>query len=155
MSLTQQELTRFHRQGFLLKPGLFEAEDLEPLRTALTEIIDRQARALLADGQLTQLYEEEPFGKRLARIHAENPEAGEQINHRIIGKGGGGYNGPAMLHCIRHPACFPVSRAWSGRTSSAHPYAASGPSCRAGAGAKCHGARTPAIPWPTATAISS
>ena len=102
MSLTQQELTRFHRQGFLLKPGLFEAEDLEPLRTALTEIIDRQARALLADGQLTQLYEEEPFGKRLARIHAENPEAGEQINHRTMGKGGGGYNGPAMLHCIRH-----------------------------------------------------
>ncbi len=102
MSLTQQELAQFHRLGFLLKPGLFGVDDLEPLRNALTEIIDQQARVLLADGQLTQLYEEEPFCMRLARIHAESKEAGGQITQQIMGKGGGGYNGPAMLHCIRH-----------------------------------------------------
>ena len=102
MSLTQPELTQFHRKGFLLKPGQFGADDLEPLRNALTEIIDQQARMLLVDGQLTQLYEEEPFGLRLARIHAESKEAGGQITLQIMGKGGGGCNGPAMLHCIRH-----------------------------------------------------
>lgn len=102
MRLTQKELTSFHQQGFLLKPGLFATEDLEPLRTALTEIIDRKARALQADGLLPQLYEDEPFGKRLARIFAEYRAAGELITGEIMGKGGGGYNGPAMLQCIRH-----------------------------------------------------
>ena len=103
MSLTPQEIARFHRQGYLLKPRLFTARDLQPLQNALTAIIDREARALQADGQLTRRYAQEPFGKRLARIYAENQAAGERITRRIMGKGGGGYNGPAILQCIRHP----------------------------------------------------
>ena len=103
MSLTQQEVTQFHRQGYLLKPGIFGADDLLPLQSALTEIIDQQARALQADGQLKIVYAQHPFGKRLARIYAENPAASNLITHHIMGKGGGGYNGAAILHCIRHP----------------------------------------------------
>ena len=103
MGLTRNELTQFHRQGYLLKPGLFGADDLEPLRAALSEIIDRKARALQDAGELAHIHAREPFGKRLARIYADNPSAGEQITHKVVGKGGGGYNGPAILHCICHP----------------------------------------------------
>ncbi len=104
MSLTTDELSLFHRQGFLLKTGLFTAQDLKPLQDALTEIIDQRARALHADGQLADIREEAPFDKRLASIFADNKEAGEEITREVMGKGGGGYNGPAMLQTIRHPA---------------------------------------------------
>ena len=103
MSLTTDELSLFHRQGFLLKTGLFTAQDLKPLQDALTEIIDQRARALHADGQLADIREEAPFDKRLARIFADNKAAGEEITREVMGKGGGGYNGPAMLQTIRHP----------------------------------------------------
>ena len=104
MSLTQIELSQFQLQGFLLKPGLFSPKDLKPLQDALTEIIDQGARELQADGKLTDIYADQPFGRRLASIHAENSEAGEELARRVMGKGGGGYNGPAMLQTIRHPA---------------------------------------------------
>ncbi len=104
MSLTQQEVTQFHRQGYLVKPGIFSSNDLQPLKNALTAIIDQQARALQDDGQLKRLYAQEAFGKRLAKIYAENPAAGNLITRHITGKGGGGYNGAAMLQCIRHPS---------------------------------------------------
>ena len=104
MSLTTDELSLFHRQGFLLKSGLFTAQDLKPLQDALTEIIDQRARALHADGQLADIREEAPFDKRLASIYADNKAAGEEITREVMGKGGGGYNGPAMLQTIRHPA---------------------------------------------------
>ena len=104
MSLTPTELAHFQRQGFLLKPGLFTAEDLKPLQDALTEIIDQAARELQDAGELTNIHADQPFGLRLARIYADNPAAGEEITRKVMGKGGGGYNGPAMLQTIRHPA---------------------------------------------------
>ena len=104
MSLTTDELSLFNRQGFLLKTGLFTAQDLKPLQDALTEIIDQRARALHTDGQLADIREEAPFDKRLASIYADNKAAGEEITREVMGKGGGGYNGPAMLQTIRHPA---------------------------------------------------
>ena len=102
MSLSANELGLFHAQGYLLKPGLFSDEDLQPLRAAITAIIDREARVPCSEGELTQLYTDEPFGKRLARIHAENPAAGRRIALAVMGKGGGGFKGPAMLQTIRH-----------------------------------------------------
>ena len=104
MSLTQQELTQFHQQGYLVKPEIFSQSDLQPLKAALTGLIDQKARELQATGQLTALFEAEPFGRRLAKIYAANPEAGNLITQRIMGKGGGGYNGSAILECIRHPS---------------------------------------------------
>ncbi len=102
MSLTQEELRSFHSRGYLLKPGIFCEDDLQSLRAAITEIIDREAIARHAAGQLSPLYRQQPFGRRLASIHAENPAAGERIALAVMGKGGGGFKGPAMLQTIRH-----------------------------------------------------
>lgn len=104
MSLTTDELSLFHRQGFLLKTGLFTAQDLKPLQDALTEIIDQGARELHTDGKLVNVHADQPFGRRLSSIYLENKETGEALARRVMGKGGGGYNGPAMLQTIRHPA---------------------------------------------------
>ena len=102
MSLTTEELSLFHRQGFLVKPGLYSAADLKPLQDALSEIIDQVARDLYAEGMLANGHADKPFGRRLSSIYLEDKEAGEEITRRVMGKGGGGYNGPAMLQTIRH-----------------------------------------------------
>lgn len=102
MSLTAEELSLFHRQGFLVKPGLYSAADLKPLQDALSEIIDQGARDLYAEGMLANAHADKPFGRRLSSIYLEDKEAGEEITRRVMGKGGGGYNGPAMLQTIRH-----------------------------------------------------
>ena len=102
MSLTQNELRSFRSRGYILKPGIFSEDDLQPLRAAITELIDREATALHAAGQLSRLYRHKPFGRRLASIHAESPAAGEHIALAVMGKGGGGFKGPAMLQTIRH-----------------------------------------------------
>lgn len=104
MSLTEQEIQRYHEQGYLVKPGVFAQADLQPLKDALTAIIDEHARVLQAAGKLAEIYAEEPFGRRLAKIYAADPDAGAVVTKHVMGKGGGGYNGPAMLQCIRHPA---------------------------------------------------
>lgn len=102
MSLTAEELSLFHRQGFLLKKGLFTARDLKPLQDALYAIIDEGARDLHANGELANTHADQPFGRRLSSIYLDDKEAGEKITGRVMGKGGGGYNGPAMLQTIRH-----------------------------------------------------
>lgn len=104
MSLTHQELESFHELGYLVKPNIFSPSDLQPLKDALTEIIDRKARELKAEGLLADTFAEETFGRRLARTRAANQAAGDLITEHIMGKGGGGYNGAAILQCIRHPA---------------------------------------------------
>ena len=38
MSLSSQEQAKFHRQGYLLKTGLFTPEDLKPLQLSLIHI---------------------------------------------------------------------------------------------------------------------
>ena len=77
----------------------------------MTEIIDQKARALQADGKLADVFEDAPFDMRLASIYADNKAAGEEVTRSVMGKGGGGYNGPAMLQTIRHPRCCPASKA--------------------------------------------
>ncbi len=102
MSLTTEELSLFHRQGFLVKPNLYSAADIKPLQDALSEIIDQGIRDLHAEGKLANTHAEKPFGRRLSSIFLEDNEAGEEVTRRVMGKGGGGYNGPAMLQTIRH-----------------------------------------------------
>ncbi|MEM7030739.1 MAG: phytanoyl-CoA dioxygenase family protein [Chloroflexota bacterium] len=102
MSLSTQEIIQFHNQGYLVKPNIFSQTDLKPLKDALTEIIDTHARKLNETGQLDNIRKDLPFGERLAQIDADNPDAGKAITEQVMGRGGGGYNGPAILQCIRH-----------------------------------------------------
>lgn len=102
MSLSTQELAQFNEQGYLVKPGIYSQDDLLPLKSALTAAIHQKARELQDEGALEDIFEDEPFGRRLAKIYISNPEAGNLITQHIMGKGGGGFHGEAMLQCIRH-----------------------------------------------------
>ena len=103
-ALTERQTDFFMREGYLMVPDVFAPADLEPLRGEFTAVIHQAALELRAAGKLSALYEDEPFERRLTRIHAETGE----ILGPIIGRGGGGHSGPALFAVITHPALLEV-----------------------------------------------
>ena len=101
---TERQNEFFRREGYLMVPDVFAPADLEPLRDEFTEVIHQTAVELQAAGKLSRLYEEEPFERRLSRIYAETDE----ILGPIVGRGGGGYSGPALFAVITHPRLLAV-----------------------------------------------
>ena len=102
MGLTQTESTQYSAQGYVVKPGLLGLDDLRPLRNALSDIVDRGATRLFGEGKLSNLYEEEGFETRLARIYKESEEAGQVVMGMVMGRGGGGFSGEEMLDLLRN-----------------------------------------------------
>jgi ectoine hydroxylase-related dioxygenase (phytanoyl-CoA dioxygenase family) len=80
MSLSPQQIDRFHTEGFLVIEDALRDEDLEPVIREYEERIDRRARELHAAGKLSRLYEEEPFERRLACICRETMEIYPEID---------------------------------------------------------------------------
>lgn len=72
MNLTPFQLDQFQQDGYLLLDGILSDEDLNPLIQEYAAYIDRRAQELFAAGQLSQLYADEPFARRLAAICREN-----------------------------------------------------------------------------------
>ena len=102
MSLTAAEVEQFHRKGYVVKGGVFSLADMEPIKGAITRIIDREARRLNEEGRLADTGAEHPFETRLARIKETDEDAAREIYQCILGKGGGGFSGPEMFDFLRH-----------------------------------------------------
>ncbi|MBW7894060.1 MAG: phytanoyl-CoA dioxygenase family protein [Opitutaceae bacterium] len=102
-SLSPQQVSFFHEEGYLIVPDVFDPADLEPLRNALHAEIDRKARELKAEGKLENLHEELDFDRRLAAIHRDSKENGELIMKHLEGLRGGGFHAPEMFDVIAHP----------------------------------------------------
>ncbi len=74
MRLSNEQVARFHDEGYLMVEGVLSREELQPVIAEVEEAIERGARKLHAEGELGRLYEEEGFETRLTRIHAETPK---------------------------------------------------------------------------------
>ena len=109
-TLTPEKLAFFDREGYLMVPDVFAPADLEPLRRELTDLIHREALRLRAEKKIGQLYEDEPFERRLTRLYEECDE----IVGAITGRGGGGHSGPALFATIAHPKLLAIVEAFVG-----------------------------------------
>jgi phytanoyl-CoA hydroxylase len=103
MSLTDEEVQFFEDEGYLVKTDIYSSEDMRPLQDAISGIVDSEARRMQAEGLIENIYPEEGFETRLARIYKDDNDAGKAIGQAIMGKGGGGFSGPEMFEMIRHP----------------------------------------------------
>src|ERR1051326_7718619 len=74
MSLSSQQLDRFHSHGYLVVEDALTSADLDPVIHEYEERIDRRARELHAAGRLSHLYEDEPFDRRIGCICRETME---------------------------------------------------------------------------------
>ncbi|MCE9615475.1 MAG: phytanoyl-CoA dioxygenase family protein [Lentisphaerae bacterium] len=102
MSLTDSERAQFQRDGYVVRAGVFNEAALQPIRRAITAVIDREAVRLQGEGKLTDLFRDEPFETRFARMLAASPDAGRAIYATLLGKGGGGFKGPEMFEMLTH-----------------------------------------------------
>jgi phytanoyl-CoA hydroxylase len=102
LSLTKKEIKQFHETGYVVKPGVYSQNDLQPIRAAITEMIDAYAHRLQSEGRLTHIFADEPFETRLARIVDGNPGVGPELVFQI-GIWSGEYSGPAMFKLLTHP----------------------------------------------------
>ncbi|MDP7238001.1 MAG: phytanoyl-CoA dioxygenase family protein [Candidatus Latescibacteria bacterium] len=80
MYLTDQQISHFEEEGYVVVKDALSDGDLDPIIEEYTEHIDTRARRLGAEGKLSRLYEEEPFGKRLASITAETTEIYQDVD---------------------------------------------------------------------------
>ena len=102
IALTDSEIDQFRRLGYVVKEAVYSAAAMQPIKDSLTGIIHREALALHAHGELDDVFADEPFETRLARIRFADPEACAKIYQAVMGQGGGGFHGPPMLAFLRH-----------------------------------------------------
>ena len=72
MQLSPEQVAQFAEDGYLLLHGALTAADLDPIITEYEEYIDRRAGELLAAGDISALYADEPFDRRLISICRED-----------------------------------------------------------------------------------
>ena len=80
MHLTQQQLTHFEEEGYVVVRDALTYADLNPVIEEYNQDTDRRARQLHAQGKLSQLYENEDFERRLASITAETTDIYEDVD---------------------------------------------------------------------------
>jgi ectoine hydroxylase-related dioxygenase (phytanoyl-CoA dioxygenase family) len=68
MKVTSEQLDFYKEEGYIVIEGALTDADLEPLIQAHIAIVDEIARDLHRQGKVADLYEEEPFETRLARL---------------------------------------------------------------------------------------
>src|SRR5262245_18956187 len=103
MSLTKGEREQFQRDGYVVGNGVFDNAAMEPIRRAITSVIDREAVELQAAGKLSSVFREAPFETRLAEMAAASTEAMAVIGTALVGKMGGGFRGAEMFEMLTHP----------------------------------------------------
>lgn len=105
--LTQSQRNDFDRNGYLLLEDWLTEDDLKPLIEEYCAYIDRRAHELYDQGQLTNLYENEPFTHRLAAISAESPLLYPELDIMHM-------RGAATFAFLRHPKVLDLAEAFVG-----------------------------------------
>ena len=74
MKLSKSQIDRFNEEGYLVVEEALEDDDLNPVIDEYRTYIDDRARQLYEKGKIGDLYEDEPFGGRVARICGDDYE---------------------------------------------------------------------------------
>ena len=72
MKLTAEQIEQFNEQGYVVVEGALEDSDLDPVIEEYEAHIEVRAQELHAAGAISELYEGEPFERRLAQICRED-----------------------------------------------------------------------------------
>ncbi len=115
--LTPEQLAQYLENGHLLVEDVFPPEDLEPLISDITERIAEKAREAFEAGRLDDLYEDEPFERRLGRI-CDAMEDYSDIWKAVMYKK---LKSPGMFAVISNPGILDVVESIIGPEILAHP----------------------------------
>ena len=80
--LNDSQIATFKEEGYLIIKSLFTEDDLRPVKDEFSAVVEAQAQQLYQAGRLSDLYENESFERRLAKIAAEAPEVTSALQTR-------------------------------------------------------------------------
>ena len=80
MKLEAHHLDHFEAEGYVIVEGALSNADIDPVIADYSAFIDRRSRELHAAGQLSDIFEDEPFERRLARICEEDVKIYDDID---------------------------------------------------------------------------
>jgi phytanoyl-CoA hydroxylase len=80
MALTEEQVTEFDERGVLIVEDVLKDSDFEPVIDSVTDFLSERARAHQVEGNLTDLFEEEPFISRYARLYEQCKDIGRGID---------------------------------------------------------------------------
>ncbi|HRW05046.1 MAG TPA: phytanoyl-CoA dioxygenase family protein [Caldilineaceae bacterium] len=89
-------MNSYQQDGYLLVKQAIPLHDLQPFQACIVRQVDAHAQALLAEGKITSLHKDAPFGKRLAALHANNELRMRSWDAPVFG--------PELHALIQHPA---------------------------------------------------
>ena len=95
--LNPSEVDSYRDQGYLLLRQAIKPTDLASVRALISLLVDRHAGQLYQAGKISCLYEDEPFGQRLALIN-QQAELGASLWDLTRA-----FDGPQLFHLICHP----------------------------------------------------
>jgi len=114
--LNAAQISFLNAQGYLLVDDVLSADVFQPLIQELGQIIDAKACQAHNAGQLENLFADEPFERRLARICAvlEDPsDILQRVQHKLKTQG--------MFKILTHPALLAIVESLIGPEILAHP----------------------------------
>lgn len=80
MKLTDTQVQSFRKDGYLVAESVVTDADLHPVIAEYEAWIDTRARALQAEGKITDLHQGEPFERQFASLYAQTPEIGKGMD---------------------------------------------------------------------------
>lgn len=114
MSLTLQQIVDFQTDGYLIAEDVLTDAELQPVIDEISQIIDQGARALKAEGKITELYENEPFETRIALLSEQSREIVKNLDISST-------LGEAMFNFLRNDRLLDVVESLLGREISCNP----------------------------------
>ena len=114
--LTAEQVSRYRDEGFLLVADVFDPTIADGLKAELAERVDSFARQARDGGYLDDLFENEPFSRRMARIAeaVDDPADGlRQLNGKLRTEG--------MFRVFTEPALVDIVESVIGPEILAHP----------------------------------
>ena len=100
--LSDDQLSQFHEQGYLVIQDLFETGDLQPVIDEIDDEVNARANQLAAQGLLSSTFKEYGFERQLAKISQETDKVALSIWNGTLA-------GPAFFHLITHPKLLDVA----------------------------------------------
>jgi len=105
--LTDEQIARFHDQGYLVVEDVLSDADLQPAIDDVQEYIDRRAAELVEAGELSRDYAELDFEHRLAAISRETDRIANEMWNGTL-------HGPGFFSLITNPRLLDVAESLCG-----------------------------------------
>lgn len=120
--LNSEQIAFYKDQGYLLVEDAIPIEDMQLLISELNETVDQNAQQAQAKGELSELFEDEPFERRLARIveSASNPSESSFTDTLFEGLHGK-LKTDGMFAVMTHPAILDIVESLIGPEILVHP----------------------------------